>query len=66
MSLGSLRTTSFIPERFARKGKYLKLKGIDGRWVDGWRVESVGVRMLSSEASERSQDYKHQRNASDI
>ena len=53
--------TSWIPERFARQGKYLKLKG-----DDGWLVESVGNRMEEKMVLERSQDHKHQRKASDI
>ena len=33
---------SWIPEKFAVKGKYIKLKGADDAWEDGWLVRSVG------------------------
>ena len=63
---GAQRTVSWLPERFARQGRYLKLK-TDGEWQDGWRVMAVGSqRMTEQEVNERSQDYKHQREASDI
>ena len=39
---GNTHTVSWLPEKFAEQGKYLKLKGKDGEWVDGWLVESVG------------------------
>ena len=56
---------SWIPEKFAKMGKVLKLLDNDN-WVDGWRIVGVGARKLSKEVSERSQDYKKQRPASDI
>ncbi len=58
---GDTYTTSWLPQKFANVGKYVKLKNIDG-----WLVESVGPPMCSSIVLERSQDYKHQRKASDI
>jgi hypothetical protein len=59
---GKRATISWIPERYAKKGKYLKLKG-----EDGWKVVSVSnLRMPEDLVKERSQDYKHQREASDI
>ena len=61
---GTTRTTSWIPEKFARQGKYIKLKETDG-WKDGWLVMEVGARMSEDQVRERSQDYKHQRKASD-
>ncbi len=55
-------TVSWLPTKFAVKGKILKLKGIDG-----WVVESVGNLIQPSDIIlERSQDYKHQRKVSDI
>ena len=39
---GSVRTTSYIPQQFAKLGQVLKLKNDSNRWVDGWVVECVG------------------------
>lgn len=62
----SVTTTSWLPEKFAKQGKVLKLKN-DGVWDNGWKVDQVGSRrVLEDEVRERSQDYKHQREASDI
>ena len=35
-------TTSYIPAKFAKVGRVLKLKNSDDHWVDGWIVETVG------------------------
>lgn len=67
---GPFHTTSWIPEKFAIKGKYVKLKkeGSTGnkKWDNGWLVVEVGSRMREEEVLVRSQDYKHQRKQSDI
>lgn len=39
---GSVRTTSYIPQQFAKLGRVLMLKDELDRWVDGWVVECVG------------------------
>lgn len=53
---------AWIPEHFAHKGHILMIKE-----DDGWEVEFVGkYRMLDEDVSERSQDYKRTRKASDI
>ncbi|WP_286764267.1 MULTISPECIES: hypothetical protein [Rhodopirellula] len=39
---GSVRTTSYIPQEFAKVGRVLRLKDDKVGWVDGWVVESVG------------------------
>jgi len=54
-------TTSWLPEKYAIKGKFLKLK-ID----DGWEVIEVGASMSEKEAMARSQDYNKTRKATDI
>ena len=36
------RQVSWIPEKFAKLGKILKLKE-NGEWIDGWKVISVGT-----------------------
>jgi len=65
MKKGNRVQTSWIPEKYAKKGKILKLKD-DDEWTDGWEVINVGSRMESKQVHERSRDYTHQRKASDI
>ncbi len=53
---------AWIPEQFAKEGLFLEIKE-----DDGWEVIFVGtIRLDDAYVSERSQDYKHQRKASDI
>lgn len=53
---------AWIPEHYAHAGDYLEIKG-----DDGWQVMLVGqFRMEEADVSMHSQDYKHQRKASDI
>jgi hypothetical protein len=65
MPNGLLCQTSWIPERFAKVGKFLKLLE-DDVWDDGWQVAFVGGRRTALEANDRSQDYKRQREGSDM
>lgn len=54
--------TAWIPEVFAHVGRLVELKG-----DNGWEVVAVAQQRLDAETvSEQSQDYKHQRKASDI
>jgi hypothetical protein len=63
---GNAFTTSWIPEKYTKKGKHIELKDNDV-WVDGWLVTEVGNKRLQEEyVVTRSQDYKRQRKASDI
>ena len=39
---GSVRTTSYIPQEFAKVGRVLRLKDDKVGWVGGWVVECVG------------------------
>lgn len=65
LTKGVLRQVSWIPEVFAKIGKYLKLKeGTD--WENGWQVVQVGGRQSKQERIDRGNDYKKQRKASDI
>lgn len=58
----SILMTTWLPEEFAKRGKFLKLKG-----KDGWMVTEVGDhRYTEQETLDRSQDYKKTRKASDI
>jgi hypothetical protein len=55
----------WVPEQFAKVGKFLRiLIGVD--WENGWEVIEVGERKEEQFVLEDSQDYKHQRKASDI
>lgn len=66
--------TAFIPEQFAKKGKYIKV--IDGKyfeileeegWSDGWEVVLAGtVRLDDAYVQERSRDYLRTRETSDV
>jgi hypothetical protein len=38
----SSEQVSYIPEQFAKKGEFVKLKD-NGVWSDGWLVSSVGA-----------------------
>ena len=58
---GTLVQYSWIPEKFAKVGKYIKLKN-----DNGWKVIETYSRELSKFVSERQMDYKHQREVSDI
>ena len=67
---GPFYTTSWIPEKYAKKGKYVKLKQEDKKgskkWDNGWLVLEVYDRQKEEEVFARAQDHKHQRGASDI
>ena len=57
---------AFIPEQFAKVGKYIQV--LEGEeWSDGWKVQWAGkVRLSEAYVQERSRDYKHTREASDV
>lgn len=62
---GTLNQVSYIPEQFAKLGKYLKLK--EGElWENGWMVVCVGGRQSRQERIDRGNDHKKQRKASDV
>jgi len=52
---------SWIPQKFAKVGKIIKLKD-----DDGWKVVEVFSTMDSKEVQKRSTDYRYQRKVSDI
>lgn len=59
---GASHSMAWIPEQFAVKGKFLKIKE-----EDGWQVVGVSDGSRSAvEANEGSQLYKKTRKASDI
>ena len=58
----NIHQTSWIPEKFAVVGKFLKLHE-----ENGWQVKEVGtVALDESVVNDHSQDFKRQRKASDI
>lgn len=57
---------AWIPEKFAQKGKVIKLKWEDGTWEEGWEVMFVGARQEAEKVEENERDYLKQRKASDI
>lgn len=62
-----IHTTTWLPEKFAKCGKYLKLQDQAGTWVDGWLVTGVsGPGLESKFVSERSRDWKNHRSMTDI
>ena len=63
---GTSITTSWLPQRYAVPGKHLRLRDEQGAWEDGWEVVETGSIALTDEVMLRSQDYKKQREASDI
>lgn len=48
--------TSWIPQKFAKQGKQLKIKNSHGIWEDGWTVESAGANALEFVALQRQED----------
>ena len=42
-------TVTYIPAKFARHGRVIKLKWEDGSWDDGWVVEQVHGMLSESE-----------------
>ncbi|HKR59949.1 MAG TPA: hypothetical protein VJS64_09440 [Pyrinomonadaceae bacterium] len=59
---GNVETVAWIPSVFAVRGKYIRIKD-----VDGWQVIGVG-KFLSSEyvLNVLSNEHRHHRNVTDI
>jgi hypothetical protein len=59
--------TTWIPVSGAQLRKVIKIKDAKGDWDEGWTVKAVTtVRLPGSVVSERGQDYKNTRKASDV
>lgn len=56
---------SWLPEQFAKLGKWLKLRE-NGIWEDGWQVILVGGRQSRQERIERGNDHKILSTGSDM
>lgn len=58
--------TSWIPEKYAVKDAYLRLKN-DDEWEDGWKVISVSdIKKPEKYLVEKERDYKTHRKITDI
>lgn len=62
---GNMVQISWIPDKFAKIGKFLKLLE-NGVWENGWMVASVGGRQTRDERVDRRKDHERQREGSDI
>jgi len=65
---GKTTTTSWLPEKYAIKDKYVELKNRKtGKWINGWKVTIVGTKRLTeNQIVSQSQHYRKTREASDI
>jgi hypothetical protein len=57
---------SWIPERFAFEGHYVRLKNARGEWENGWQVRKAYDRRRFSEIELKERDHLRQRSASDV
>ena len=63
---GPTETVSWIPTRYANVGAYVKLKGTDGEWTDGWEVVETGSTRPTEAITPRSRDHLSHRKATDV
>jgi len=63
-----LINTTWLPEKYAVKGKILELKNRDtGEWTKTWKVTMVGTQELTQEqVIKQSRWHANHRNATDI
>jgi len=57
---------SFIPSEKANVGHYLKLKGMDGEWSNGWKVEFAGISLSEDQLSIYRDAHRTHRDGTDI
>jgi len=57
---------SWIPEKYAIVGKWLKLKNEQGEWENHWQVTNVWTRKTEEQVLAHERDYVQQRKVSDI
>ncbi len=62
---GAAKQVSWIPAKFAKAGRPIKLKEGD-EWEDGWIVEHVGSKMLTADVMARQNDHKNMKKVTDI
>jgi len=63
-----MTTTSWLPEKFAIKDKYVQLKNREtGEWVNGWRITLVRTkRKTEEEVIESSKDHENMKKRTDV
>jgi hypothetical protein len=61
-----LKTVVWLPEKFVRNRKPLKLQSDDGSWSEGWFVQERYSMRSESHVLAHERDFAKQRNASDI
>jgi hypothetical protein len=57
--------TAWIPEQFAKRGKYLRIKNENGDFDNGWLVERAGRKRLE-ESLINSDEHRHHRSVTDV
>jgi len=65
MARGNMIRVAWIPEQYAKLGKYLELK-IDGEWVNGWKVHSVGSRQEQEKVKLTEEAARNHRSVTDV
>lgn len=63
---GKSYIVSWIPEKFAIKGKVLKLKNDFDKWEDGWCVMECGTKMPSDMVTDFAEGYNKFKRVTDI
>ena len=61
-----VKTTSWLPEKFAVVGKPVGLKDSIGNWDEGWTVSSVGASKNAEQIERQHRQHKNHRKATDI
>ena len=57
---------TWLPERYAVKDKWVKLKDKNGNWDNGWQVVNIWSKEQAKIIEQRERDFIHQREMSDI
>jgi len=62
------KIVTWLPDKYAKKGSFIKIKTEEGEWDNGWGVAFVypAIKFDHNTMLKRSQDYKHQREMSDV
>jgi hypothetical protein len=62
---GSIELVSWIPEKLAKIGKFVKLKN-EGKWEDGWKVIEVGARLSREDVEILEDAHRRHRDQTDV
>ena len=63
----NVKLISWLPDRYAIVGKFIKLTNENGEQEDGWEVKSVGTTVLSADdANLFSSEHTRHRKETDI